>query len=188
VVLYLPLMLRRLPLFLSLLVLTQCSKCKNDPAPADPASTLPPATQTAAGTFGCLVNGQAYLPSGNTGTSNFNASYDPTFQGGTLDIRAYNCSGNCAATKRTVILGGEGINKAGTYTLVSNGPQSASFFDRGKASPCNEYDGSRGAYVKGTLLISRLGGGVVAGTFEFKMLQPGCDTLRIMHGRFDAKF
>ncbi|GAB3861236.1 hypothetical protein GCM10028822_40400 [Hymenobacter terrigena] len=179
---------RKLLLYLCLATLTQCSKCKNDPTPADPASQLPPATQTGANTFGCLVNGQAFTPQGNTGTSNFNASYDPTFSGGTLDIRAYNCSGDCTNAKRTVLLGGEGINKVGTYLLVSNGPQSASFFDRSKALPCNEYDGSGGAYVNGTLIISRLSGGIVSGTFSFKAAQSGCDTLKITQGRFDAKF
>ena len=43
----------RLPLYLSLALLTQCSKCKNDPTPAKPEDQLPPATQTGAGTFGC---------------------------------------------------------------------------------------------------------------------------------------
>ncbi|MBF9223295.1 hypothetical protein [Hymenobacter ruricola] len=180
--------LRKLFLYLCLLTLTQCSTCKNDPVPQDPAAQLPPATQTGAGTFGCLVNGQVYTPSENTGTSNFNATYDPTFQGGTLDLRAYNCSGDCASTKRTIILGGVGINKAGTYSLVSMGQQSASFFDRGRAFPCSEYDGSRGAYVNGVLIISRLSGGIISGTFNFKTAQPGCDTLRITQGRFDAKF
>ena len=45
---------RKLPLYLCLATLTQCSKCKNDPAPTD---QLPAATQTGANTFGCLVNG-----------------------------------------------------------------------------------------------------------------------------------
>ena len=45
-------MFRKLSLYLSLLLFTQRSKCKNNPAPADPAVLLPPATQTGAGTFG----------------------------------------------------------------------------------------------------------------------------------------
>ena len=95
-------------LYAVLLLLTQCSKCKNTPAPADPAAQLPPATQTGANTFGCLVNGQPFTPQGNTGTSNFNASYDSGFSGGTLDIRAYNCSGDCTNAKGTILLGGGG--------------------------------------------------------------------------------
>ena len=33
----------KLLLYPALLLLTQCSKCKNDPAPNDPASQRPPA-------------------------------------------------------------------------------------------------------------------------------------------------
>ena len=72
----------KLLLYPALLLLTQCSKCKNDPQPNDPASQLPPATQTGANTFGCLVNGQPYTPKGNTGASNFGVTYDPSFRGG----------------------------------------------------------------------------------------------------------
>lgn len=57
-------MFGKLPLYLSLLLLTQCSKCKLDNPtplpPKDPLSVLPAETQTGAGTLGCLVNGNAY--------------------------------------------------------------------------------------------------------------------------------
>ena len=79
-------MLRKALLYAALLLLTQCSKCKNDPTPADPAAALPPATQTGAGTLGCLVNGQPWTPQGNNGSSNNNIYYDPTYRGGNLGI------------------------------------------------------------------------------------------------------
>ena len=61
-------MLRKLLLYAALLTLTQCSQCKkNDPTPL---AQLPPATQTGANTFGCLVNGQVWLPNQNYGPSN----------------------------------------------------------------------------------------------------------------------
>ena len=48
-----PAPMKLLQLVLSLLLLPGCQKA--DPAPVDP---LPPATQTGANTFGCLLNGQ----------------------------------------------------------------------------------------------------------------------------------
>ena len=50
--------MKPIPLLLlaTLLGLSQCKK--NDSGPADPASQLPPATQSGANTFGCLLNGQ----------------------------------------------------------------------------------------------------------------------------------
>lgn len=44
------------------LLLTQCRK--NDDAPAKPEDQLPAATQTGANTFGCLLNGKPWMPSG----------------------------------------------------------------------------------------------------------------------------
>ncbi|GAB2858733.1 Riean_0653 family protein [Hymenobacter ruber] len=75
-------------LLAALLGLSQCKK--KDP---DPASQLPPATQTGANTFGCLVNGQAYTPKGNNGMSNLYVSYDSTFRGGALGIETYRLEG-----------------------------------------------------------------------------------------------
>jgi hypothetical protein len=73
-----------LPPALALSLLTQCKK-----ADLDPASQLPPATQTGAGTFGCLLNGQPWTPSGNNSYSNYSVSYDPTYRKGTLNVGCY---------------------------------------------------------------------------------------------------
>lgn len=45
--------------FMSLLTASGCKKNK-----LSELDKLPPATQTGANTFGCLVNGKAYLPGG----------------------------------------------------------------------------------------------------------------------------
>ena len=66
----------------TVLLLAQCSKCKgDDPTPQSPKdllSLLPPETQTGAGTFSCLLNGQPWLPSGTLNVPNFFIVYDPT--------------------------------------------------------------------------------------------------------------
>jgi hypothetical protein len=43
----------------SMLCFAQCKKDNNNTNPVD---RLPPATQTGAGTFGCLINGQVFTP------------------------------------------------------------------------------------------------------------------------------
>ena len=53
-------------LFLTLLSLVGCSK--DDPKPPEPASLLPPETQTGANTFGCIINNQVFYPRDGTGT------------------------------------------------------------------------------------------------------------------------
>jgi len=189
-------MFRKLPLYLSLLLLTQCSKCKNNPAPADPAAQLPPATQTGAGTFGCLLNGQPWTPSGTLNVPNFFVLYDPTFQNGTLDVRAYRLFGN-APNRQYFSFGGDGVNKTGKYTVTSSvfppvlGTSTAYFSDDSKTAPCNFYNLLPGTTsVSGYFSLSRLDKqqGIVSGTFALTLAQPGCDTLKITNGRFDYKF
>ena len=70
-------------IWLLLLALSSlCTSCKKD-APQDELSKLPPATQTGANTFGCLVNGKAFVPIGygSTGRSNPHVLYEYDLQG-----------------------------------------------------------------------------------------------------------
>ena len=52
----------RTTLYLLISVLLSASHCKKDKTPED---QLPPETQTGAGTFGCLVNGNVFIPKGS---------------------------------------------------------------------------------------------------------------------------
>ena len=171
---------------LALALLTQCRK--STPDPAKPEDQLPPATQTGANTFGCLVNSQAYLPAGRVGLgSNYSVSYDPTFNGGSLAVRTYNIT---KQRSRYLVLGGSGISKIGIYSFGSVQDIGAFYTDDGRSAPCDDYDSnSTNAFSKGTLTITRLDlqAGIVAGTFSFLLAKPGCDTLRITQGRFDYK-
>ncbi len=182
------------PLLLAaLLGLSQC-KHKN-PSPAKPEDQLPPATQTGAGTFGCLLNGQPWKPSGFNGYPNFLVSYDPTYHGGSLSIRTYRYPTG-AQDAQYIGFGGDQLNKPGTYPLTTLNsstplsPYTAFFTDGNQSSPCDYYSGNQGATVKGQLTITRLdlSSGIVSGTLECTLSQPGCDTIKITQGRFDGKF
>ncbi len=175
-------------LYLTLLTLTQCSKCKNDPAPS---GELPAATQEGKNTFGCLVNGKVWTPDGRTGLRpNLVVDYQPDpVRGGNLNISAYNYAG-ANNSKQTIQLSAGPIFQARTFrldTTIAEG--AASFFDRGKPKPCDELLDYDVSYLKGTLTLTRLdqSAGVIAGTFEFKIAKPGCDTVRVTQGRFDWK-
>lgn len=129
---------------LSLLLLTLVQCRHRDPDPITPASQLPQATQTGAGTIGFLLNSQPFLPSGNNGTPNFLTTYDPTYHGGNLDIRTYRYIGNTDKSQY-LAFGGDSINQIGTYTFASSTfPATSShtvyFFDNSKNSPCDAYD------------------------------------------------
>ncbi|UOQ73226.1 DUF6252 family protein [Hymenobacter cellulosilyticus] len=155
-----------------------------------PESQLPPATQTGANTFGCLVNGQVYLPSGNAGISNYTVIYEPDFLGGSLQIVTYRYPEPKGGKTQEVSLGGINIDHVGTYKVGLNSEVGVSFIDDYKMRPCNEYRNDQAAvYSRGTVFISRLdlSAGIISGTFEFTLAQPGCDTIRVTKGRFDKK-
>jgi hypothetical protein len=176
-------------LLVALLGLSQCQK--HNPAPVDP---LPPATQTGAGTFGCLLNGQPWKPSGNNGYPNLYVTYDPTYHGGNLVVNAYRNT-NGTTIKQYISVGGDLISQVGSYSLTTHSRFSTQwsrtpyFLDGNKASPCNEYLSSPGTIATGQLVITRLdkAQGIVSGTFQFTLSQPGCDTIKVTQGRFDSR-
>ena len=60
----------RLSCYILLLAFTSCSSCKKN-EPPKPEDTLPPATQTGAGIFGCLIDGVAWIPTGGINSAGF---------------------------------------------------------------------------------------------------------------------
>ena len=181
--------MNKMLLLLPLALLLGCKK--DDP---DPVSQLPPATQTGANTFGCLLNGQAWTPKGNDGRENYRVSYDPGYHGGNLAIRVYRYPDNTPKFQ-SFLIGGDSINKLESYALITSktfpspGLRNVYFSDGTKPSPCDSYYNNPGTTTKGILTITRLDlqAGIVSGTFAFTLYQPGCDSVRVTQGRFDKK-
>lgn len=171
-------------------LLTQCRHRDPDPT-AKPEDQLPPATQTGAGTFGCLVNGKPWTPTSTFIKPGFTINFDPGYHGGNLVVTASREVDN-SNKYQYISFGGDQISKPGTYrvdpsiTLQSPGLYTAAFTDDTKIAPCDRYL-FKPTIRAGTFTITRLNGGVVAGTFEFTLTQPGCDTIRVTQGRFDKQ-
>ena len=179
-----PVKLTRPPLYLALALLTQCSSCKDqDPSPEE---QLPPATQTGANTFGCLVNGKAWTPKGFNGTSNYSVYYDPSYRKGTLNIGTYRYLYPGKDNVQYLTLFSDSIKSTGSYPLTILKRQEALFSD--SKSKC-EYHSGESHYRRGTLTITRLDAvaGIISGTFEFTLAKPGCDTIKVTQGRFDKR-
>jgi hypothetical protein len=174
---------------LGLLLLTQCKK--DEP---DLASQLPPATQTGANTFGCLLNGQPWTPTYNFGIGTpppLRVTYDPTYAGGSLQIRAIRLVTGLP-DGQYLFLDGASLNKAGTYPISIAGPAGVSYSTGLRSGPCQEYyyaNKAPGFFMQGQLVITRLdmSAGIIAGTFSFTLAQTGCDTIKVTQGRFDKK-
>ena len=169
-----------LPL-LTLLALAQCKK-KADP---DPVDQLPPATQTGANTFGCLVNGQAWTPKGSDGTSNYTVYYDPSYRKGTINIAAYRYNSS-SSPREDIVLFSDSLRTVGNYPLTVPNHQEALF--SGTNAQCEFYQNGP-QYRRGVLTITRLDlqAGIVSGTFAFTLYKPGCDSVRVTQGRFDKR-
>ena len=173
--------MKYLPLLLPLALLLGCKK--NNPAPAD---QLPPATQTGANTFGCLVNGQPWTPQGYDGTSNYSIYYDSGYRKGTLNIAAYRYNTGDSNSRQDIIIFSDSLKAISTYPLSLPNHQEALFY--GSKGQC-EYHQNEGHYRRGALTITRLDlqAGVVSGTFAFTLYKAGCDSVRVTQGRFDKR-
>lgn len=173
--------------FLLLVPLALLLGCKkNEPAAARPEDQLPPATQTGANTFGCLLNGQPWTPQGYSGTSNYSVYYDPNYRKGTLNVATYKYQPGDNNSRQDMILFSDSIKAVGTYSLTIPNHQEALFY--GSVGQC-EFHQNGTHYRRGTLTITRLDlqAGIIAGTFAFTLYKPGCDSVRVTNGRFDKK-
>lgn len=165
---------------------------------------LPAETQTGANTFGCLVNGKVWKPDGGgigVGTSNLDLSYDPTFNGGTMSIKAkqYRDSSNINILESVSIAMSQ-LSREGVYSM-DNAAQNAlgEYAYSGKNKTTNEilsfcqfnpYEDQR----TGSLTITKidLNKGFISGRFEFTLTKTnpvtGClSTVKVTDGRFDLK-
>ena len=174
-------LIRYIFLLLLPLLLIQCKK--DD---ANPIDQLPPITHEGKYAFGCLLNGQAWTPKGNDGTSNYVVYYDPTYRKGTLNISAYRYPSKDENDKQIIGIYSDSLTAPGTYPLNIPYHQEALFQDR--KTNCYSQQSST-HYRSGTLVITRLdlSQGIISGTFEFTLAKPGCDTIKVTAGRFDRK-
>ena len=143
---------------------------------------LPHATQEGKNTFGCLINGDVWVPKGYNGTPKLDLSYDPGYAGGALNLNAYRISGE---NREYLTIFASEVKSKGVYELVDTDSAAAIFRISGRCS----YDLDDNVERTGKLIITNfdLDKAIISGTFEFTLAKPGCDTIRVTEGRFDMK-
>jgi hypothetical protein len=141
--------------------------------------SLPPETQTGAGTLGFLIDGKVYV------------AITRSVQIDGTDL--YSINGSDAPNKWSLAFGADSITAPGSYLIntfrLSGSPLfiAAASFQTLTDTPCAYY--SNISTHTGVLEITRLdqANRIISGRFRIK-LQGACGQIEITQGRFDVKF
>jgi hypothetical protein len=174
-------------IIVSCLTIFMAASCKKNKAakPKTELEKLPPITQTGANTFGCLINGKAWIPKDNYGQASFKLDADPTLGNGIFVLSALRFSANSNST--SFAFGSVVCTNAGTYNLSNSGQ----VFSYSNSELLCSYDiNTPSVYIAGSFSITKydLTNRIFSGTFDFTIYKEGCgDTLHFTNGRFDKK-
>ncbi len=164
-----------------LLALTACEGCKEDaPKPKTELEKLPLATQEGKNTFGCLVNGKAWVAPTSTDAI-------AVYQLGFIQISGKR---NKPFQQISMSIYEKNNGELGTMSYPLNKfPDSFAdaSFQKDDLTSC-EYESKNS--LSGTVSLSKIDrtNYVVSGTFNFITISKGCDTLKITNGRFDIRY
>lgn len=179
-----------------LFISISCKKTKNNPETITPTEQLPAITQTGANTFGCLINGNVWLPKGYDGTfTNSRINIDPTFVDGDMTIRVYRINNGIL---EDMSLASDSIKSIGTYlfkTLSRAKFRFAKYKSDLSVAYCASDNGNIGgnsSNINGFIKVTRydLVNKIFSGEFEVTFNNASCglgDPVKITGGRFDYK-
>lgn len=153
---------------------------------------LPSATQTGANTFGCLVNGKAWVAQRNDCNifcdASFKVFYDASLGGSLSLISVFINSENNNNEK--IIISFDSTNFKMMHIYQNKVDMKFAFTDYTTSTSCadlHSVDSFTNATGKVQLTRYDLANGVVSGIFSFTLSQVGCETITVTDGRFDKK-
>jgi hypothetical protein len=154
-------------------------QCKEDPSPLTELEKLPPATQSGKYTFGCLVDGKAWVPEGYTGAV-------ADYQLGALSIFTGLDNDDFSSLIQLHV---DEVNlQETTYELKEPTLNSdhARYYDY--VASCEFFTSNTNP---GQITITHLDkiNYIISGTFEFEAYSADCArTVKITNGRFDIYY
>lgn len=151
-----------------LFLITSCESLIN------PEPELPPITTEGKNTFGCLVNGEVWLPKGGINNPKLNVSLSNS---GEFELQAFR-----DADRETIQLYFIDCCDENLNSEINSFPFSAAAANLGDCF--FETDSSAGHFE---ILEYSPRDFIMAGTFEFT-IEDECDTIRVTEGRFDVRY
>ncbi len=164
-------------LIVSIISLESCDLFENGQKPKTELEKLPPATQEGKNTFGCLVDGKAWVIKTSIDAQAF-------YQEGVLSIVA---SVNTNNTDQIIAIGLYELNLSVNEYLLTDYPNNFGRL-RDLIDNCEFVTSSSNV---GKLKINHLDktNFIISGTFEFEAYSSVCDKIvKITHGRFDLNY
>ncbi|WP_127845447.1 hypothetical protein [Psychroflexus aestuariivivens] len=174
-------LLYRLILLLPFLFFWGCSD--DDNAPQNPINQLPEATQTGENTFGCLLDGEAFIPGGGTNPLDF--VYQFVDGGYYFQLQGRKRNDDFNLISINLITRAKEIEEGETYLLLEEA--------LGNASGIFGFNGGlsfTSIQNSGQLTITHLdmNNQIVSGTFWFDVIDHDGNLRKIREGRFDMEF
>ena len=158
-----------------------------------PIDQLPAATQTGANTFGCLVNGQVFLPKGlNFGGPRLNASYiysnTNTLRGYFFNVSAIKNNGDKGAEGVSISSDSLAIKQGQKYVLKNSSNKGEIYGSYGTSVNVISDDFNTQGNYQGEVYFSRFDEikGIVSGTFWFDAVNSKGEKVEVREGRFDV--
>lgn len=155
------------------ITLFACTACEDLVKPKEPE--LPPITTEGKNTFGCLVNGEVWLPKGGVNSTDLNFFL--------TNISTFNLQAFRDNQRESIQL----------YLIDCCKEDSLMSFNR---YPANSATYSKnGCFIEtdslsGIINILKFDRSkfIIAGTFEFTVWNDECDTIKVTDGQFDIKY
>lgn len=176
-----------------LFIMLFTSTCKKQNTLEMELAKLPPATQTGQNTFGCLVNGKAWVAQNADCfpycDPSFKMYYDSDHAGNLLILGIY--LNSTIQINQRIGIGIDSISLKNKFDFNLK-PNNIGFYfmNSNLQDPCywiNSMDSNTVTFGTVNLTRKDLQSGVIPGNFEFTLYRPGCDTIKVTHGRFDKK-
>ena len=155
----------------------------DDNTPKEPVDALPPATQVGANTFGCLLDGEPFIPSG--GNNPLDCVYQLINGERFFTLDAAKRNENFNLISLSLSTNAKELMEGESYQLSENeaGNVYGQYFFSGNSSFTNTNQ-------TGSLTVTRLdlNQQIVSGTFFFDIIDQNGDLREIRDGRFDMQF